>query len=123
MARKEKVQEAILKEVSSILQDKMHDPRLGFVTITAVEVTADLRYAKVYYSVLGKDEDAAKTKEALDSALGYIRTLVAERIQLRFAPEIVFKRDTSSQYGSRIEEVLNEIKEMDEKNKRNPEGA
>jgi ribosome-binding factor A len=112
MSRKDKVQDAIQKEVSNILQNELKDPRLGFVTITGVEVTGDLRYAKVFYSVLGKEEDYKKSKKALDSALGFIRRLVAEKIQLRFAPEIVFKEDKSSEYSCRIQEVLDEIKEL-----------
>jgi ribosome-binding factor A len=113
MSRKEKVQDAIQKEVSSIIQNELKDPRLGFVTITAVEMTQDLRYAKIFYSVLGKDEEHKKSQEALDSALGFIRRLIAERIQLRFAPEIVFKEDKSSEYSVRIQEVLDEIKELE----------
>jgi len=118
MSRKDKVQDAIQKEVSNILQNELNDPRLGFVTITGVEVTADLRYAKVFYSVLGKEEDYKKSKKALDSALGFIRRLVAERIQLRFAPELTFKEDKSSEYSCRIQEVLNEIKELDASQKK-----
>jgi len=113
MSRKDKVGDAIQKEVSDILQNELNDPRLGFVTITGVEVTADLRYAKVFYSVLGKEEDYKKSKKALDSALGFIRRLVAERIQLRFAPEIIFREDKSSEYSCRIQEVLDKIKELD----------
>jgi len=60
--------------------------------------------------VLGKDQDYKKTKEALDSALGFIRRLIAQRIRLRFTPEIIFKEDRSSEYSIRIQEVLEEIK-------------
>ena len=116
MSRKDKVGEAVRQEISLILHDKLKDPRLGFVTITRVEMAADLRSAKVFFGVLGKEEDYKKTKEALDSALGYIRKLVIERINLRFAPEIIFREDRSSEYSVRIEEVLNEIKELDKQN-------
>jgi ribosome-binding factor A len=116
MSRKDKVQDAIQKEVSSIIQNELKDPRLGFLTITAVEMTPDLRYAKIFYSVLGKEQEHQKTKEALDSALGFIRRLIAQRLQLRFAPEIMFKEDKSSEYSIRIQEVLDEIKEL-----KNPE--
>ncbi|MBM3246698.1 MAG: 30S ribosome-binding factor RbfA, partial [Candidatus Omnitrophica bacterium] len=84
MARCEKVAEAIKKEVSLIIHDELKDPRLGFITITRVEVTADLRQAKIFFSVLGKDEDYKKSKDALDSALGFIRRLIGQRISLRF---------------------------------------
>jgi ribosome-binding factor A len=109
MSRADRVSEAIRKEVSLILHDKFKDPRLGFITITRVELAADLRNAKVFYSVLGKEEDYKKTKAALDSGLGLIRKLVSERINLRIAPEIIFREDRSSEYSVRIEEILNEI--------------
>ncbi|MFA6130035.1 MAG: 30S ribosome-binding factor RbfA [Candidatus Omnitrophota bacterium] len=114
MSRKERVEEAIKKEVSLIIHDELKDPRIGFVTITRVELTKDLRNAKIFYSVLGKDEDCKKTKLALDSALGYIRSLVAQRINLRFATELIFHEDHSTEYSVRIEEVLNKIKELDQ---------
>lgn len=113
MARCERVAEAIKREVSLIVHDKLKDPRLGFVTITRVELTEDLRFAKIFFSVLGREEDYKKTKAALDSALGLVRSLVARRLGLRFAPEISFREDRSSEYSVRIEEILNEIKERD----------
>lgn len=117
MGRPDRVAQAIKEEVSLILHDELKDPRLGFVTITAAEVTADLRQAKVYFSVLGKEEDRKKTKEALDSSLGFIRRLVAQRIQLKFAPEIIFQEDRSSEYSVKIQEVLEEIKKLNEPKK------
>jgi len=117
MSRHDKITEAIRKEISMILHRELKDPRLGFVTITRVELTQDLRTARVFFSVLGKEEDYKKTKEALDSALGFIRRLIAQRINLRFAPEIVFKGDKSSEYSVRIQEVLDEIKELNEPKK------
>jgi ribosome-binding factor A len=119
MPRKEKVQDAIQKEVCDILQNELRDPRLGFITITGVEISDDLRYAKVFFSVLGKEEEKTKTKEALKSAIGFIRTMVAERIQLRFAPELSFREDQTSEYSSHIQKVLDEIKELDGPNKGN----
>ncbi len=114
MSRHDRVQEAIRKEVSIIVHDLLKDPRLGFITITSVELTQDLRYAKVFYSVLGKDEDYTKTKQALDSAAGFIRKEVSQRVKLRLAPELSFREDRSSEYSVRIQEVLNEIKELNE---------
>lgn len=114
MARREKIAEAIKKEVSLIIHDELKDPRLGFITVTKVELTADLQQAKIFFSVLGKDQDYKKTKEALDSALGFIRRLIAQRIRLRFVPEIIFKEDRSTEYSIRIQEVLDQIKEQDE---------
>ena len=114
MSRHDRVTEAIRKEVSLIIHEELKDPRLGFVTVTKVELTPDLRLAKIFYSVLGKEQEHKKTKEALDSALGFIRRLIAQRINLRFAPEIIFKEDRSGEYSVRIEEVLNELKEQNE---------
>lgn len=119
MARYEKVAEAIKKEVSNIIHGELNDPRLGFITITGVELTADLRYAKIFFSVLGKREDYKRTQKALNSALGFIRRLIAQRIKLRLVPEIVFKEDKSSEYNIKIQEILNEIKEQDEPKKGN----
>jgi len=122
MSRRDRVAEAIKKEASLIIHDELNDPRLGFVTVTKVEVTEDLRYAKIFFSVLGKGQDYKKTQEALDSASGFIRRLIARRINLRLAPEIIFKEDRSVEYSIKIEEVLNEIKEL-EGPRPYPEGA
>ena len=124
MSRQERVEKAIQKEVSNIIHNELNDPRLGFVTITGVELSKDLRDAKIFFSVLGKEQDCKKTKAALDSALGLIRKKIAQNIQLRFAPAIIFREDKSSEYSVRIEEVLNQIgelnehKETDRKNKK-----
>ncbi|MFA5410992.1 MAG: 30S ribosome-binding factor RbfA [Candidatus Omnitrophota bacterium] len=117
MARYEKVAQALKEEVSIIIHDELKDPRLGFVTVTRAELTPDLRFAKIYFSVLGNDEDYARTKKALDSALGFIRRLIAQRINLRLTPEIMFKEDRSSEYSIRIQKLLDEIKESNEPKK------
>ena len=117
MSRHERVEEAIRKEVSTIIHDELKDPRIGFITVTRVELTKDLRIAKIFYSVLGKEEEHRKTKLALDSALGYIRKLVAQRINLRIATELMFKEDRSTEYSVKIEEVLSQLKELNEPEK------
>ncbi|OQB13104.1 MAG: Ribosome-binding factor A [Candidatus Omnitrophica bacterium ADurb.Bin205] len=117
MSRQDKVAEAIRQEVSVIIHDKLKDPRVGFVTITNVEITHDLRFAKIFFSVLGNEEAYKKTKLAFDSSLGFIRKLIAQRLNLRFAPEIAFYEDRSSEYSVRIEEILNQIKEHNEQDK------
>lgn len=117
MSRHERVEEAIRKEVSTIIHDELKDPRIGFITVTRVELTKDLRSAKIFYSVLGKEEERRKTRLALDSALGYIRKLVAQRINLRIATELMFKEDHSTEYSVRIEEVLSQLKELNEPKK------
>ncbi len=117
MSRQDKVAEAIKQEISLIIHDELKDPRIGFVTITKVEMMHDLSYAKVFFSVLGSEEESRKTKEALDSGLGFIRKLVAGRINLRFAPEIAFQEDKSTEYSIHIQELLNEIRGEDEPKK------
>jgi len=117
MSRQERVAEAIKKEVSLIIHDELKDPRVGFVTVTGVELTPDLRYVKIFFSVLGKEDEYKKTKEALDSALGFIRRLIAQRVKLRFTPEISFREDRSGEYSIKIQSVLDEIKELNEPKK------
>ncbi|MFA5155860.1 MAG: 30S ribosome-binding factor RbfA [Candidatus Omnitrophota bacterium] len=120
MARHDRIVEALREEVSIIIHDDIKDPRLGFVTITKVELAPDKRFAKIFYSVLGNEDARNKTKEALDSSLGFVRKLVGERINLRFVPELMFDEDRSQEYSSRIEEILNEIKESEAKEKHGP---
>jgi len=117
MSRQEKLAQAIKKEISGIIQEELKDPRLGFMTITAVELTPDYKYANVFFSVLGQEQDYKKAKNALNSALGFIRRLISQRIRFRFVPEIVFKEDRSCEYGFKIEKILNEIKELNEPKK------
>ncbi len=113
MSRQERVAQALKEEVSSIIHYELNDPRLGFVTITRVELTQDMRNAKIFFSVLGDAQAYKKTAEALNSALGFIRRLIAQRMRLRLAPEIIFKEDRSTEYSVRIQEVLDKIKEQD----------
>jgi ribosome-binding factor A len=113
MLRHDKITEAIKQEVSIILHDDLKDPRLGFITITGVELSQDYRNAKVFYSVLGKEEDYKKTQEALESGMGFIRRLITRRINLKFSPEIIFRQDRSNEYSVRIQQVLDEIKGLE----------
>jgi ribosome-binding factor A len=110
MSRADKVAEEIKKEVSLIVQDELKDPRLGFITITRTELTQDLRFARIYYSVYGDEKQWQDTKEGLENAAGFVRHMLGERFTLRYVPEIVFVEDHSCEYGIRIEEKLGEIK-------------
>ncbi|MFH1201333.1 MAG: 30S ribosome-binding factor RbfA [Candidatus Omnitrophota bacterium] len=118
MSRSDKVSSTLLKEVSSIIHDEIKDPRLGFITVTDVELTDDLRNAKIYLSILGAPDQERQSLLVLEHAKGFIRKLIAERISLRFVPEIIFRVDKSIEYGMRIEEQLAKIK--DEFKKSNP---
>ncbi len=119
MSRADKVAEALKKEISSIIQFELKDPRLGFITVTRLILTTDLRYAKVYYSILGSEPQKKNTIDALESARGYMRKLVGERVKLRFVPEIIFKLDKSVEYSIHIQEELEKIKKEDESRKGN----
>jgi len=110
--RHEKVVAALKREISNIVHNELKDSRLGFVTIMRVELTPDLRYARVYFSVLGEEKEQKATQEALESAKPFIRCLVAQRIKLRFVPEIRFKLDRSIEYSIRIQEELDKLKEQ-----------
>ncbi len=107
--RVERVAQEIKRELSNILAQELRDPRLGFVTITFVELSADLKNAKVHYSVLGDKKQEDSSAVALRKATGFIRKLIGERLNLRFNPEIMFKFDKSIAYSVKIEEVLREI--------------
>ena len=106
--RPERVQEAIRQEVSNIVQFELRDTRLGFVTITNVDLTKDLRFAKIYCSVL-ENEKKKSTLAALKSAKGYIKSIIGDRIKLRFTPEIVFELDESYDHTRNVQDILNKI--------------
>lgn len=104
-----RVGEQIKKELGQMLQTELKDPRIGFVTVTGVEVTNDLSLAKVYLSVLGSDQEKEDTLKAIAGASGFIRSEIGRRIRLRHTPELVFKFDESIEYGSRIEQLLQQL--------------
>ena len=98
-------------EISDILRNRIRDPRKGFITITAVEVTNDLKTAKVFVSALGEKADLAAALDLLNHAKGFIRTELGSRIKARFVPELVFRADESAARGVRIEKLLDDLKE------------
>ncbi|MBK5273486.1 MAG: ribosome-binding factor A [Desulfuromonadales bacterium] len=107
--RCDKVAETIRETVSAILSRGLNDPRIGFVTIIAVEVTVDLRLAKIFFTVIGDDLAKKNTEAGLNSAKGHIRRDLGKVLSLRFLPEIVFCYDHSQEYGNRIDTILREI--------------
>ncbi|MBE3581592.1 MAG: 30S ribosome-binding factor RbfA [Thermoanaerobacteraceae bacterium] len=108
--RAERVAEQMKKEIAQILRDKIKDPRVGFVTVTAVELSSDLQHAKVYVSIYGDEQEKKQTLEALARATGFVRREIGRRIKLRLTPEIVFKFDESIEHGDRIARLLYRIK-------------
>ena len=105
-----RVEQEIQKEISQMLLRELKDPRLGFVTITRIEATKDLRLARVYYSVMGDDAKQEKSKKALEAANGFIRKRLGERLRLRVTPEIQFYRDDSIERNLRITKLLDGLK-------------
>jgi ribosome-binding factor A len=107
--RQEKLGELITAEVSDLLRTRVKDPRVGFVSITHVEVSGDYRHAKIFVSVMGNEEEQASTMKALKHATGFLRRELASRLTLRYMPEIVFKLDTSIEQGARILDLIREV--------------
>lgn len=108
--RSNRVGEQMKKELSEIIGRKIKDPRIGFVTVTDVEVTGDLQQATVYISVLGDQEQRDKTLQGLEKAKGFMRSEIGQRIRLRKTPELFFEFDESVDYGNRIESLISQIK-------------
>ena len=104
----------IREEISQILLRELKDPRIGFVTITTVAVSDDLRTAKVYYSVFGGEQDKEESYKGLESAKGYIKRELGRRMRLKYMPEIIFMFDDSLEYGEHIEELLRDVKDSGE---------
>lgn len=112
--RVEKVQELMKQEISQIILRELKDPRIGFVTVTSVECTGDLREAKVYVSLMGNESQVKACWSGLNSSLGFIRREIGKRIRLRVTPEISFALDKSLDYSAHIQELLLKIKAEDE---------
>ncbi len=110
--RPDRVAEAIRTEVATFLAEEAKDPRLvGLVTVTGVDVTRDLRHAKVFVSVMGTDDERKATLAGLESLAGHLRSRLGRVLRLRSAPEIVFTPDPSVGRAARIESLLAQIKE------------
>ena len=109
--RSEKVAEAIHQIVSELLIRGLKDPRIGFVTITGVKMTDDLSVAKVFFSVIGGEEEKKGTQAGLQSAAGFIRKEVGKQLMLRHVPEIHFRFDDSLERANSIERLLRQIHE------------
>jgi len=109
MERTDRIAVEIQKEVADIIRNSIKDPRIpDMVSVTRVEVTRDLRYAKVYISIYGSDEEKKNAMTALKGAAGFVRREIGQRIQLRYTPEIVFKEDSSIEHGMHISKLIEE---------------
>jgi ribosome-binding factor A len=111
--RLERVNQLIKEEVSAVLQRELKDPRLGFVTVTDVETSKDLRVAKVFVSVLGDDKQWTASMAALDSARGFIRSWLRQNLDLRVTPELAFRPDRSMEHAAKIQSLLKKVQPED----------
>jgi ribosome-binding factor A len=107
--RSQRVSDLLRREIADIIMRKVKDPRIGFVTVTGVDITDDLKIARVFVSCL-KEEEKGTTLEILNSAKSFIRNEVAKRIRIKVIPSLEFRIDESLGYGDRIEKLLKEIK-------------
>jgi ribosome-binding factor A len=109
-----RIEEQLRIELSEIIEREIEDPRIGLATVTAVKVSPDLRHARVYVSVLGDEQQRKKTMQGLNSAAHFARRSLSQRLaHLRRIPELTFAYDDSLETGSRIEELLDQIKPED----------
>jgi ribosome-binding factor A len=115
--RVERVQEFIQQEFSKLLLTDVKDPRIGFVTVTRVEATGDLRSAKVYVSLMGSEAQKADTWVGLTHALGFMRSEIGRRLGIRHSPELTLEKDTSLDYSARIQELLLSVNTPESKDK------
>ena len=112
--RAERVAQEIQAAIADILtRGKLHDPRIGYITLTGCKVSPDLRTAKVFYSMIGDEEQKKATKAGLEAAKGFIRREVTAVVKLRVSPEIFFSFDESLETGDRIERLLREVKDKE----------
>lgn len=109
--RQDQLGELIAEELSDLIRTRMKDPRVGFASITSVQMSGDLRYAKVYVSVMGSPEDQRATLKALDHANGFLRHELAQRLTIRYTPEIIFKLDESIARGARVLELMRQVEQ------------
>lgn len=112
--RIDRISEEVRREVDRIIREDVRDPRVtGTWSVTRVDVTRDLRYAKVYVSML-EDDARAPMLKALKSAAGYVRRILSKALNLRYTPELLFESDTSIAYGAHISEILADVLPKDE---------
>lgn len=112
--RPERVGELIRHAVAEFLTENIRDPRVGFVTVTGVDVSADLSHATVRVSVMGTEEEKTRSLEGLTSAARFLRARLARELRLRTSPELHFRLDRGIEHAQRIEQVLKELKDLKE---------
>lgn len=113
-----RISEEIKRELAQMIRDEIKDPRIkGLISITRAEVTNDLRYAKIFVSILADESERPDSLQGLAKASGYMRSELARRLQLRYTPELIFKLDDSIAYGSKINEIISGFKQNERNEK------
>jgi ribosome-binding factor A len=112
--RTEQIGDLIKEELSRLLEREIKDPRIGFVTLTDVEVSSDLRLARVYFSVLGDEQTMQESLAALARASGFLRHELSQRLSIRYVPELQFYLDRSVERGQRIANLLRQARQQEE---------
>jgi len=107
--RSEKVQELLLQEISSLIQRGLKDPRIGFATVTGVNLSNNLKHAKVYISVLGTEFEQQNTIASLANASGFIRGCLGKNLDLRYIPTLEFVLDETAKRVAKINKIINEL--------------
>lgn len=107
--RSQRIQELLLEEISKLLQSGLKDPRIGFTTLTRVEVSDNLKHAKVFVSVMGSEQEKSDTLEALKNAKGFIRNSLGKNLYLRYLPELEFKKDENAEHVEKITRIINDL--------------
>lgn len=107
--RHDRLADQIRTEVAAMVEGELKDPRIGFVTVTYVDLSPDFSHARVHVSVLGSDQERAESLAGLASAAGYVRREVTHRLRLRRSPEIVFVADRSGEEAARVESLLGKL--------------
>lgn len=109
-----RVGDQLLREIADLLMVRVRDPRVKKATITAVRLSNDLKYAKVYYSVYGDDRDIRQAKAGLDSAKGFIKREIGRRLELKYTPDLIFRHDPSLEMGDHLERVFRRLNPKEE---------
>jgi ribosome-binding factor A len=112
--RQDQLGEAISHELSDLMRTRMKDPRLGFASVTGVELSPDLRHAKVFVSVMGDTQEQRDSMKALNSATGFLRHELAQRLTVRHVPEIEFRLDDSIARGVRVLNLISQVSAADQ---------
>ena len=112
--RADRVGDQILKGVAGILARRVNDPRVKGVTLTGIDLSNDLKHARIYFSVIGKADDIEKARSGLESAKGYIKREIGLKFKLRYVPDIIFDHDPTLETGNRMEKLFQKLRVEDD---------